>query len=186
MFPNLLKIMKITNIFSFSCVNIHLQINTWPPWMPAVISALYCLLCYCALTHPPSSSLAFLMGFTPHWKRSGCCCSSLLISVLSLCFFFTLLYLFLLLPFCFDITNFLGFNEKVKDITDEENNLQINQLIIVLWISSNRLQNVLCIFLINELLWSVWSVKKLNPYDISKGHERFILLGEISREQLLI
>lgn len=34
----------------------HLWINTWPPWMPGVISALYCLLCYCALTHPPSSS----------------------------------------------------------------------------------------------------------------------------------
>lgn len=129
--------------------------------MPAVISALYCLLCYCALTHPPSSSLALLMVFHPTLEvfrlflfiSTHQCSFSL--------FFLTLLYLFLLLPFCFDITNFLGFNEKVKDITDEENILQINQLIIVLWISSNTLQNVLCIFLINYLLCSVWSVKKI-------------------------
>lgn len=38
------------------CKHTHLWINTWPPWKPGVISALYCLLGYCALTHPPSSS----------------------------------------------------------------------------------------------------------------------------------
>lgn len=34
------------------------QYSTWPPWMPGVISALYCRLCYCALTHPPSLPLS--------------------------------------------------------------------------------------------------------------------------------
>lgn len=34
------------------CAHKHTRINTCPPWMPGVISALYCRLCYCALTHP--------------------------------------------------------------------------------------------------------------------------------------
>lgn len=57
-FTNLSKIIKVMH----SLFHSHTRINTWPPWMPGVISALYCLLCYCALTHPPFSSLCIALA----------------------------------------------------------------------------------------------------------------------------
>lgn len=85
------------NTFSFClivepCMNTqtHLQINMWPPWMPAVISALYCLLCYCALTHPRSSSLTLLMVF-----------HSMLLALVHLFSVFSLSIFFLLCHTCF-------------------------------------------------------------------------------------
>lgn len=141
MFPNLLKIMKITYLLFFLCK--HTPADQYMASMDACCN--FSSLLSAVLLCPNSSSLLFSSppnGLSLHaWSVQV-----VLVHLYSSVLFLTLLYLFLLLPFCFDITNFLGFNEKVKDIIDKENTLQINQLIIVLWISSNRLKKYFMYF----------------------------------------